>query len=165
MAFYRKTSVKSLDRSWKWRHLDKGSEDNGYSGRYQKWADWQNTCDQGQGFPRVIEQANHLQCPFNRKDQIDIGSKSNVGDERGRYQKWKPHFPKSHGQTEPWMAQREVVWTRTADLQFASILEYWANRNKSSIYSKKLIGLVSRRTKQISLEPFSYQLTDFTGSF
>lgn len=58
------------------------------------------------------------------------------------------------------MAQREIVWTRTADLQFASILEYWANRNKSSIYSKKLIGLVSRRTKQISLEPFSYQLTD-----
>ena len=48
------------------------------------------------------------------------------------------------------MAKQNVVWTRTADLQFIGILEYWARRNKSNSYSKKLMGLVSERTKQIS---------------
>ncbi len=41
------------------------------------------------------------------------------------------------------MAKRNVIWTRTADLQFAGILEYWVKGNKSSAYSKKLVKLVS----------------------
>jgi len=59
------------------------------------------------------------------------------------------------------MAKRNVVWTRTADLQFIGILEYWVNKNKSNIYSKKLVKLVSDRTKQIAEKPLLYKATDF----
>ena len=59
------------------------------------------------------------------------------------------------------MAQRTIIWTRTADVQFVGILEYWVNRNKSSNYSKKLVKLVSERTKQIAKQPLSFKATDF----
>ncbi len=59
------------------------------------------------------------------------------------------------------MAKRNVVWTRTADLQFVGILEYWVKRNKSNAYSKKLVKLVSERTKQIADQPLIYKATDF----
>jgi len=59
------------------------------------------------------------------------------------------------------MAKRNVIWTRTADLQFVGILEYWLKRNKSNTYSKKLIRMVSNRTSQIAENPFIYKLTDF----
>jgi hypothetical protein len=51
------------------------------------------------------------------------------------------------------MAKRNVIWTRTADIQFAGILEYWVKHNKSTTYSKKLIKLVSERTKKIAENP------------
>lgn len=60
------------------------------------------------------------------------------------------------------MAKRNVIWTRTADLQFVGILEYWVKRNKSNTYSKKLVKLVSERTKQIADNPLIYKATDFT---
>lgn len=59
------------------------------------------------------------------------------------------------------MAKRNVIWTRTADLQFVGILEYWVKRNRSSTYSKKLLKLVSERTKQIAEKPLMYKATDF----
>lgn len=59
------------------------------------------------------------------------------------------------------MAQRKVVWTRTADIQFAGILEYWLYRNKSNAYSKKLMRLVAERTKLIADNPYVYKSTDF----
>lgn len=59
------------------------------------------------------------------------------------------------------MAKRNVVWTRTADIQFIGILEYWVERNKSNTYSKKLIRWVAKRTEQIAKNPFSYKSTDF----
>ncbi len=59
------------------------------------------------------------------------------------------------------MAKRGVIWTKTSDLQYVGILEYWVKRNKSTTYSKKLIKLVSRRTEQIAENPFSYKITDF----
>ncbi|MCC5921559.1 MAG: type II toxin-antitoxin system RelE/ParE family toxin [Cyclobacteriaceae bacterium] len=59
------------------------------------------------------------------------------------------------------MAQRTVRWTRTADIQYIGILEYWLNRNKSATYSKKLINIVSEKTKQIAKTPFIYKKTDF----
>jgi plasmid stabilization system protein ParE len=59
------------------------------------------------------------------------------------------------------MAQHNVIWTRTADLQFVGILEYWVKQNKSSAYSKKLLKLVSERTKQIAKSPLVYKATDF----
>ncbi|MEM0519034.1 MULTISPECIES: type II toxin-antitoxin system RelE/ParE family toxin [Aequorivita] len=62
------------------------------------------------------------------------------------------------------MAKRNVIWTRTADLQFVGILEYWVNRNKSNTYSKKLLKLVSERTKQIAEQPLIFKVTDFTDT-
>lgn len=62
------------------------------------------------------------------------------------------------------MAQRTVKWTRTADIQFAGILEYWVKHNKSTNYSKKLVSNVVERTKQISETPFVYKSTDFTDT-
>jgi hypothetical protein len=59
------------------------------------------------------------------------------------------------------MAERTVIWTRTADIQFVGILEYWAKKNKSNTYSKKLVGMVANRTMQISRTPFIYKSTNF----
>ncbi|RCW89799.1 toxin YoeB [Mesonia phycicola] len=59
------------------------------------------------------------------------------------------------------MAKRNVIWTRTADIQFVGILEYWVKKNKSNRYSKKLLKLVSERTKQIAEKPLIYKATDF----
>ena len=59
------------------------------------------------------------------------------------------------------MAKRNVVRTKTADIQFYGILEYWVNRNKSTTYSKKLLRLVSTTTRQIAESPFSHKATDF----
>ncbi len=59
------------------------------------------------------------------------------------------------------MAKRTIVWTRTADLQFVGILEYWVKRNRSNRFSKKLLKLVMERTLQISEKPFIYKSTDF----
>ena len=58
------------------------------------------------------------------------------------------------------MAERNVIWTKTADIQFVGILEYWVKRNKSTRYSKKLIRLVAERTKQIAKSPLIYKSTD-----
>tara|TARA_B100001765_G_scaffold213212_1_gene178644 strand:+ start:327 stop:641 length:315 start_codon:yes stop_codon:yes gene_type:complete len=59
------------------------------------------------------------------------------------------------------MAKRTVRWTRTADIQYVGILEYWVKRNKSTTYSKKLIKIVAERTKQIAKTPFIFKKADF----
>lgn len=59
------------------------------------------------------------------------------------------------------MAQRNVVWTKTADIQFVGVLKYWLDKNKSNVYPKKLIRLVTERTKQIAKTPYMYKSTDF----
>lgn len=45
------------------------------------------------------------------------------------------------------MAQRNVVWTKTADIQFVGVLQYWLEKNKSNVYPRKLIRLVTERTR------------------
>ena len=59
------------------------------------------------------------------------------------------------------MAQRNIVWTKTADIQFVGILEYWMKKNKSNTYSKKLLKLVIESTKQLAENPFIYKATNF----
>lgn len=59
------------------------------------------------------------------------------------------------------MAQRNVIWTKTADVQFVGVLQYWLEKNKSNSYPKKLISLVTDRTKQIAETPYIYKSTDF----
>lgn len=60
------------------------------------------------------------------------------------------------------MAERTVIWTKTADIQLVGILEYWVKRNKSTTYSKKLIRLVAAQTKQIAKSPHLFRVTDFS---
>ncbi|OOG78297.1 type II toxin-antitoxin system RelE/ParE family toxin [Algoriphagus sp. A40] len=59
------------------------------------------------------------------------------------------------------MAQRAVVWTKTADIQFAGVLEYWFKRNRSTTYSKKLVRLVASITHQIAKTPEIFEATEF----
>jgi plasmid stabilization system protein ParE len=59
------------------------------------------------------------------------------------------------------MAKRNVKWTRTADIQFVGILEYWVKHNKSATYSKKLVRLVAAQTKLIAETPFIYKRANF----
>ncbi|MCF6278734.1 MAG: type II toxin-antitoxin system RelE/ParE family toxin [Flavobacteriaceae bacterium] len=59
------------------------------------------------------------------------------------------------------MAKRNIVWARTADLQFVGVLEYWVKKNKSNNFSKKLLKLVTERTLQITAAPFIYKSTNF----
>lgn len=62
------------------------------------------------------------------------------------------------------MAKRDVKWTRTADLQFAGILEYWVKHNRSVDYSLKLVETVSKTTEQISETPYIHKVTDFPNT-
>jgi len=59
------------------------------------------------------------------------------------------------------MAKRNVIWTRTADIQLVGILEYWVTKNKSNSYSIKLLKLVTDRTIQIAKNPELYKRTAF----
>lgn len=59
------------------------------------------------------------------------------------------------------MVKRNVKWTKTADIQYVGILDYWLKRNKSNNYSKKLIKIVSERTKNIAENPYLYKSTGF----
>ena len=45
------------------------------------------------------------------------------------------------------MAQRKIVWTKTADIQFVGVLQYWLERNKSNTYSKKFNSTRNRKNK------------------
>jgi len=62
------------------------------------------------------------------------------------------------------MAQLNIRWTRTADIQYVGILEYWVKRNKSATYSKELIKIVTKRTKEIAETPLIYKETDFRNT-
>jgi hypothetical protein len=62
------------------------------------------------------------------------------------------------------MAKREIVWTKTADIQFSGILEYWLRRNKSNSYPKRLIKLVSEITEQIAITPSMFKSANFADT-
>ena len=59
------------------------------------------------------------------------------------------------------MAERNIDWTKTADIQFIGILEYWVHRNKSNRYSLKLLRLVSERVNKIVRSPELYKKCGF----
>lgn len=57
---------------------------------------------------------------------------------------------------------RKIVWTLTAQKERLEILEYWANRNKSKTFSKKLNKLIISTLKDISKNPSIGRKTDLT---
>ena len=63
------------------------------------------------------------------------------------------------------MAKRTVVWTETAVKQRRYILEYWVNRNKSTVYAEKLILHIQQKIKSIEKSPDSYRKTDYPDTY
>jgi len=58
------------------------------------------------------------------------------------------------------VAKRTITWTKTADIQFVGILEYWLNRNKSNSYPKKLIRLTEQSTLEIANNPEMFKISE-----
>lgn len=61
------------------------------------------------------------------------------------------------------MARRKIIWSKTADIQFNGVLEYWLNRNKSNRYPKRLIRLTIKRTEDIANNPEIYKQTEISA--
>lgn len=61
------------------------------------------------------------------------------------------------------MARRKIIWSKTADIQFNGVLEYWLNRNKSNRYPKRLIRSTIKRTEDIANNPEIYKQTEVSG--
>jgi len=59
------------------------------------------------------------------------------------------------------VAKRTVVWTETAIKQRRNILEYWVIKNKSTLYSEKLIQLIRKQIKSIEKSPYSFRKADY----
>jgi plasmid stabilization system protein ParE len=55
----------------------------------------------------------------------------------------------------------KIIWTNTAALQRRKILVYWNKRNKSTIYSKKLVTEITQRVNFLVNNPNIYIKTDF----
>lgn len=58
------------------------------------------------------------------------------------------------------MAKRRIVWTRRAEEELLSVLEYYNWRNESHKYSLKILGEVEIKTNLISSYPEIGRLTD-----
>lgn len=57
------------------------------------------------------------------------------------------------------MAKR-VIWSSLAEQELADLVAYWANHNKSTAFSNKLIDLFEEATELISIYPEIGQRTD-----
>ena len=62
------------------------------------------------------------------------------------------------------MVKRTIVWTLTASKQRREILVYWNNRNKSSIYSEKIIIFTKTRLNIVLNNPLIGKITDFPNT-
>ena len=49
----------------------------------------------------------------------------------------------------------KINWTKKANIDYISILEYWTERNKSTVYAEKLITIIQHTIKQIQNFPES----------
>lgn len=54
-----------------------------------------------------------------------------------------------------------IIWTSTAVNQRRKILNYWNKRNKSKIYSRKLVSEITQRIKFLINNPEVYVKTSF----
>ena len=51
------------------------------------------------------------------------------------------------------MAQREIIWSHRARIKLYSILEFYAGRNKTKIYSAKLYARFNKEIKLLAKHP------------
>ena len=59
------------------------------------------------------------------------------------------------------MAERVIVWTKTAIKQRREILKYWQLKNKSFNYPEKIIRLTRKRISIILKNPLAFKKTNF----
>jgi len=59
------------------------------------------------------------------------------------------------------MVKRTIIWTHNAVIQRRNIFTYWNNRNGSSEYSKRLLGLIRNRLILLTKFPEVGKLTDY----
>lgn len=57
------------------------------------------------------------------------------------------------------MAKRGVIWTPRAEAEFRSVLQFYISRNKSNVYSLKLLSEVEKLTGLLSRFPYSGRIT------
>ena len=50
------------------------------------------------------------------------------------------------------MEEKEVIWTNSAKKQLFTIMDYYAKRNKSDVYSLKLESNIKAKIKSINLK-------------
>ncbi len=62
------------------------------------------------------------------------------------------------------MAERVVVWTKTAMQQRRAILFYWTKRNGSTAYAERLISLIAKQLKIIVRHPQAFPLAQFPST-
>lgn len=59
------------------------------------------------------------------------------------------------------MAEKTIIWTKTAAKQRREILKYWNARNNSTNYSEKLIYQIASHLKVIIKHPQAYKSADY----
>lgn len=59
------------------------------------------------------------------------------------------------------MASIKIYWTATSIKQRNYVFEYWNKRNKSTVYSKKLVKKINERIDQIKAHPEIGKKTNF----
>lgn len=55
---------------------------------------------------------------------------------------------------------KKIIWTQKAQAERKEILEYWKNRNKSTVFSIKLNKLFIEHLRKIALRPNTGRNTD-----
>ena len=58
---------------------------------------------------------------------------------------------------------RQIIWTITAQNERREILEFWANHNKSKVFSRKLNKLIISALRDVSKNPLIGRKTDITN--
>lgn len=58
------------------------------------------------------------------------------------------------------MAERIIIWTKTAKIELKFILEYYNLRNKSKTYSQKLLRTIQSEIKLLVQQTFIGKKTD-----
>jgi len=55
---------------------------------------------------------------------------------------------------------KQIIWSRLAHSDRLQILEYWINRNKSNVYSKRIYQIFEATTELVSKYPKIGKTTD-----
>ena len=58
---------------------------------------------------------------------------------------------------------KKIIWSIKARNDQLDILEYWYNRNKSTVYPRKLFKLINQAIEKLAKEQIPRRTTEFSG--